>query len=320
MRESSGVRGKKHASRCLVCGGKVNISVKGLFDARFGAEGRYNVGECASCGLLQLAPLPSQGALKKLYQRYYNFGGSGKGAYTGARRLFFDSVLSRLWSFIDGDISFYDRKGSGRLLDVGCNEGRGLARYEKNGFQAEGLELNEKAASTASAAGFTVHTALLGEFRPAEPFDVVVLSNVLEHVLDPIELLEDASRVLKPGGELWISCPNAASWQRAFFSKAWINWHVPFHTAHFSGKNIRKLLDAAGFEVKKIKNESPALWFASSVVSKLFSRHGKPTTQMRNAMLMASLMLFTRGVLFPALWLGNLLGKGDCLVITARKK
>jgi len=65
---------------------------------------------------------------------------------------------------LDGDISFHSRRGQGRLLDVGCNKGRGLLIYQHNGFSPEGLELNEKAAQDARKAGFTVHTQTLEEF------------------------------------------------------------------------------------------------------------------------------------------------------------
>jgi 2-polyprenyl-3-methyl-5-hydroxy-6-metoxy-1,4-benzoquinol methylase len=80
---------------------------------------------------------------------------------------------------MDGDVFFYLRQGPGRLLDVGCNGGRGLVTYARNGFQAEGLEINEQAAAVARAQGCTVHVMTLAEFCPAEPFDVLVLSNVL---------------------------------------------------------------------------------------------------------------------------------------------
>ena len=50
---------------------------------------------------------------------------------------------------LDGDISFYSKHGKGRLLDIGCNEGRGLPIYKTNGFVVEGLEVNELAAAKA---------------------------------------------------------------------------------------------------------------------------------------------------------------------------
>jgi len=90
---------------------------------------------------------------------------------------------------IDGDVSFHSHRGQGRLLDIGCNEGRGLEIYKRNGFHPKGLELNEKAAKNARIAGFTVHTQTLEEFQTEDPFDIAVLSNVLEHAPDPKEML-----------------------------------------------------------------------------------------------------------------------------------
>ena len=52
-----------------------------------------------------------------------------------------------------------------QVLDVGCNEGRSLRLYADNGFQVEGLELNEGAAALARQRGFTVHAAPLARFR-----------------------------------------------------------------------------------------------------------------------------------------------------------
>src|SRR6185436_1351801 len=138
------------------------------------------VSRCDNCGLEQIQPLPTEDHLKYLYETYYNFGGEEGTFYIALREWFFLSPLYRLWVFLDGDLSFHGYKGRGRLLDVGCNEGRGLKLYRRSGFEAEGLELNEKAASEARKAGFTVHTGMLDDFQPREAYDVLVLSNVLE--------------------------------------------------------------------------------------------------------------------------------------------
>ena len=160
--------------------------LSGLFDDRFGVPGTYDIVQCSSCGMEQIWPQPTERELKELYEQFYNWGGEQGTAYTNLRERFLASVWYRLWVRLDGDIFFHLRRGAGRLLDVGCNEGRGLAFYSRNGFQAEGLELNERAAAVAREKGFVVHTEPLAEFRPPEPYDVAVLSNVLEHVVDPV--------------------------------------------------------------------------------------------------------------------------------------
>jgi 2-polyprenyl-3-methyl-5-hydroxy-6-metoxy-1,4-benzoquinol methylase len=264
-------------------------------------------------------PVPSQSELKNLYETYYNFGGENDTAYPRIREYFFLSPLYRFWLSIDGDICFHLKRGRGRLLDVGCNEGRGLRIYKNNGFEVEGLELNERAAAEAQKRGFRVHTELLEDFRPEKPYDVVVLSNVLEHSLQPQEMLMHVSRILRPGGQVWISCPNIESWQRSFLGNYWINWHVPFHIVHFSPATLRDMLESEGFRVVRTRQATPASWMAQTLIARLFSRPRRATRELRNPFLVAPLMLFARVFLFPLLWLGNRLGRGDCLIIVAKK-
>jgi len=291
-------------------------SVCNVFDTRFGIPGTFEARRCTTCRLEQLFPAPSPGELKALYERYYNFGGEHDTLYTRLRDWFFTSPLHRLWAFLDGDISFYTRNGVGRLLDIGCNEGRGLEIYNRNGYFVEGLELNERAAAVARTKGFTVHTAQLEQFSPTMPFNVAVLSNVLEHSLDPSQMLANVRRILKPGGKIWISCPNSRSWLRSCFGRYWINWHVPFHIVHFSSETLETMLRGTGFRNIQIRHITPSLWAASSVIARLFAKTRKPNRQLRNPFLVLFLMLVARFLFFPLLILGNMLRRGDCLIVT----
>jgi len=189
----------------------------------------------------------------------------------------------------------------------------------RNGFQVEGLELNETAASVAREAGFAVHTCLLEKFEPVSSYNVVVLANVLEHSLNPLEMLRDARRILASGGQIWISCPNSQSWLRGVFGRSWINWHVPFHIFHFNSETLQRLLADAGYVNIEVKQITPALWVAGSLITYIFARKGRKTRQLRNPLWVGFLMVFARFVLFPALWLGNRWGRGDCLLAIATK-
>jgi SAM-dependent methyltransferase len=290
-----------------------------LFDTRFGIEGSYEAWRCEECGLEQIFPVPSAAELGRLYETYYNFGGERGTSYTRLREWFFSSWLYRVWIYLDGDISFHGRRGVGRLLDAGCNEGRGLKLYARNGFQVEGLELNPSAAAVARNAGFTVHVGDTTDFTASEAYDAVVLSNVLEHAPDPRKMLINLSKNLKPGGQLWISCPNSQSWLRKAFGRFWINWHVPFHISHFSPESLRRLLTEARFRTVETRQITPGLWVTQSCIAWLFAIEGKKNRQLRNPILTLALMVFGRFVLFPALWLGNRSGRGDCLLVVASK-
>jgi SAM-dependent methyltransferase len=305
---------------CLACGGALATVLDRVFDTRFGIDADFRIARCGTCGLEQTLPRPDPAMLASYYAAHYNFGGERGTAYTGLRARFLASPAYRLWLALDGDISFHARHGRGRLLDIGCNEGRGLALYARNGFAAvEGLETNAAAAAAARARGFTVHGGALAELRPNQPYDVAVLSNVLEHALDPAAMLQEVRRVLKPDGEVWISCPNAASWQRRLFGRSWINWHVPFHIVHFTDGTLSRALAASGFVTVECGQATPALWIAHSALAVLSARRGRPTTALRRPVPVMLLMALARGLLFPLLWLGNRVGYGDCLLRVARR-
>src|SRR5258707_49085 len=117
----------REEAACLLCGGVLDETcVSNLFDTRFGIDGNYEVRQCLDCGLEQTFPVPTPTELKTLYESHYNFGGERRTLYTNLREWFLSSLLYRLWIHLDGDVSFHGRTGSGRLLDIGCNEGRGL--------------------------------------------------------------------------------------------------------------------------------------------------------------------------------------------------
>ena len=308
-----------NGTSCVLCDGEsFRVVEPAVRDNRFGSPGSWRILACESCGLWQTDPVPTQAELQALYERHYNFGGEGEtgSAWARLRRLFLASPLYRLMLRADGDVSFHARRGQGRLLDVGCNEGRGLSIYAANGFRAEGLELNRVAAEAARAKGFVVYDVDVAQLRPSSPYDVVVLSNVLEHALNPRSMLQAIRRVSAPGGRLWISLPNAASALRERYGKDWINWHVPFHVTHFDAARLSTLLRDCGFELESVRTITPALWWAQSEVARAFP--DEPRRQ-REAARVLPLMLraMTLGAAERAAW--NRAGRGDCLVVEARR-
>jgi len=304
------------AEPCLLCGAAAHPVLTNVRDNRFGLPGAWTILGCASCGLEQTAPRPTGPQLKTLYETYYNYGGESGTAYTGWREKLLMSPFYRLFLKLDGDVSFHTERGSGRLLDVGCNEGRGLVLYRRNGFKPEGLELNSRAAEVARSRGFMVYETDIAELQPSLPFERVVLSNVLEHALDPRQMLGHIRRLLVPGGEVWISLPNRRSALRTLFGRHWVNWHVPFHIVHFDAGALRRTLAESGFAPVEERQVTPALWVALSAIAAAFP--DKPRMQ-RQPLLVAALMGIARGLLFPLLWAMNRAGRGDCLVVKARR-
>lgn len=314
---------KQDTSLCLNCMGLTAKVVDGLFDTRFGISRSYSILKCNKCGLEQTYPRPSEEELKNLYEENYNYVGDRAGEngfYSKIRSLFHRSCLWKVWLKIDGDISFHEHKGKGRLLDLGCNEGTSLNFYKLNGYDVEGLELNARAAEVARSKGFRIHPGSIENFLPLQKYDVVVLSNVLEHSLAPRQMLDHVHRILKPSGQLWISCPNSKSFFRELFGKYWINWHVPFHITHFSENTLTEVLRQSGFTTKHISQVSPALWITHSIITAIFAREGATSSKLRSVVWVVPIMLLVRVLAFPFIWILNRTGIGDCLLCIAHKK
>ena len=96
--------------------------------------------------------------------------------------------------------------------------------------------------------------------------------------------------------------------------------HPPFHTVIFDERCLRGLLRETGYSSICVTTRSPSLWVAQSVISCLFAHEAKGTRALRSAALVASLTLLIRVLLFPALWFGDVSGRGDCLIVRARRR
>ena len=137
----------------------------------------------------------------------------------------------------------------GQLLDLGCGNGSFLVRAREMGWSAIGLEPDPKAAEAARQEGLDVYQGMLAD-APAnwkEKFDVITMSHVIEHLPAPADALKTIFDFLKPGGVLWLACPNPDSLGSRFYRSAWRGLHAPFHLAIPTQAALRHLLDQAGF-------------------------------------------------------------------------
>ena len=145
----------------------------------------------------------------------------------------------------------------GRFLDVGCGSGDMVAAMARLGMESEGVEPSRYAATKATEAGLKVTCGLLHDAAfPNAAFDAVSMFHVLEHTPEPIEVLRECRRILKPGGELVIGVPNFDSLVFALVGKSWVGLQLPSHVQHFSPNSLRAAADRAGLAVGLIETES----------------------------------------------------------------
>lgn len=137
----------------------------------------------------------------------------------------------------------------GRLLDVGFGNGGFLKLAVEMGWQAEGIDFDPKAVEVAKARGLNVRCASAADLSAQhEQFDIITLSHVIEHVHDPITLLNDLYRLLKPGGVLWLETPNIKSLGAERFGENWRGLEIPRHLVLLNSKSLKNSLENVGFK------------------------------------------------------------------------
>lgn len=133
---------------------------------------------------------------------------------------------------------------AGRVLDLGCRDGSLAAALGLPSRRTVGADIDE-AALRASEDRVTPCVADLWKGLPfrSEAFDLVLAGEIVEHVPFPDTLIAEADRVLRPGGRMIGSVPNAFRLKNRllFLSGRWFE-RDPTHLRHFSPRMLRSLL------------------------------------------------------------------------------
>lgn len=141
----------------------------------------------------------------------------------------------------------------GKWLDIGFGQGALLDAAARGGWQCHGTELSEVALERGRARGFITATGT--EAFADDAFDVVSLVELVEHVEDPLRFLKEARRVLRKGGCLYVTTPNAWSLNRWYLGANWTVFGPPDHITIFTPSALRRLFQQAGFEKTNLRTE-----------------------------------------------------------------
>ena len=250
-----GIHGQARPAACPVCHAPAN-------ERR--SVGGKPLNGCAKCGLEWFDPpaYPHDHVDQYLSDRtspstYYSLSAA-------CDRDAFDERMRRL-------IEATGRR-SGRVLDIGCSVGTFLEAAASHGWDAVGVEPNAAAAAHARARGLTVHAGFfdLALASRLGEFDAVHLSEVIEHVFDPVDLLRVATRTLRPGGVLLITTPDFGTiMARALQRKP------DEHVVHFRRSSLVKAAESAGLEVAAAERLSRRRSIAAMQHSTTFGAPGR---------------------------------------------
>ncbi len=224
----------------------------------------FEVIDCAPCGFKHIIPLPSPEEVAEIYRRDY---------YAQEKPLYIQRQEEDLawWNLVfDQRYDLFERFLPGRkrrVLDVGAGPGFFLAQGLRRGWQTKGVEPAAQAAAHCRHLGLEIEEGFLSDEMIGRlgAFDVVHLSEVLEHVPDPRALLSLAREALEPGGLVCAVTPNDYNpFQDALrrirgFEPWWVA--PPHHINYFNFKSLQGLIIASKFEVIHVQATFPVDMF-----------------------------------------------------------
>lgn len=150
--------------------------------------------------------------------------------------------------------AYLDPQGK-KILDVGTAHGYLLEVAGELGLEAYGTEISEAALEIARQKfpGKIWAGPLEKQKLETAFFDAVALTDVLEHLSNPVETIREISRILKPGGILLIISPNSDSWTRKFWGRNWFQYKYE-HLFYFNRRSLEKILENNNMQLRKFEN------------------------------------------------------------------
>jgi ubiquinone/menaquinone biosynthesis C-methylase UbiE len=166
-------------------------------------------------------------------------------------KILFDSEEDHWWlasrrrMVVDWVMQGYPGRIDLRILDVGCGTGMMLVEMARLG-QAQGVDASDEALRFCHRRGLTaVRKCNVLELPfPDSSFDVLTAVDILEHIDDDLGALQEWSRVLKPGGRLYLFVP-AHRWLWSLQDE--ISGHRRRYTAH----GLRRVVEQANLQVER---------------------------------------------------------------------
>lgn len=206
-----------------------------------------HVVDCPQCGLRYASPRLSADARTALYgEAYFHSTDSHALGYDD-----YDADRPQLLHTFRGRLTELAQQlgGPGRLLDVGCATGICVQAARDLGWDAEGIDVSAYAVTAGQEQhGLALARADVESWESERaPYDAITMWDYLEHVPDPLAHLRAAFRLLRPGGRIVLTTPNAESWPARWFRERWIGYKRDEHLVYFTTGQIHAFLAAAGF-------------------------------------------------------------------------
>ena len=215
----------------------------------------------------ELAEKPAAQELKDYYaKKYYQDNkGSYEVEYTEEELHYFNNKTEQKYHVIRELMNSIETPS---ILDIGCGEGFTLHYFKEKKWEITGIDFSDFGCRKFNPQCLPylltgdIYEQMLPLIQANRQFNVIWLDNVLEHVLDPLDLLKECKKLLHPDGVIVIEVPNDFSiLQNYLLNKKYIPspfWVVvPDHISYFNLKGLSALAEDAGLQNKFTMSDFP---------------------------------------------------------------
>jgi len=143
------------------------------------------------------------------------------------------------------------------ILDLGCNIGDFSSYFVRNGYDVTGVDIDNENLLIANSRGIHTKKCNLNLKLPmkSNSYPTIFALEIIEHLINPDNVIKEAHRLLKDGGKFYVSVPYFGLVKRTaislfFFDDVFL-YNGP-HIRFFSEKSFRNILTKNGFKILKI--------------------------------------------------------------------
>jgi 2-polyprenyl-3-methyl-5-hydroxy-6-metoxy-1,4-benzoquinol methylase len=234
---------------CPTCGGNRRTAFARGHDYELETcRNEWQFWQCSACATVWLDPRPETSTLGVIYPAsYYAYQMDKISPIARKGKAMLDRLKFR---------SILAHTGAPKsFLDIGCGDGRYLDFFAQHGIPKSriyGLELSEEPIRLLRERGYQAFQRRVEECTEIADgsIDLATMFHVIEHVADPLRVVQQIARWLSPNGCLVVETPNIDSWDaRLFKDRWWGGYHFPRHWTLFQADSLARLMNAAGLEV-----------------------------------------------------------------------
>ena len=221
---------------CPLCAGPEIIRMKNY-------EKCY-LSKCTSCSFVFTYKIPEKQELKNYYRTY------------GLSTCVPPVTIKRYNEILNG---FKKYRHTNKILDIGCGAGYFLEEAKEHGWNTYGVEYSDEAINVCKGKGINIIDIEESYAIQIKDFDIIMFTEVIEHLSYPKIYLNLISDRIRHGGLLYITTPNFNSISRILTKNNWPLLNYPEHLSFYTVKTLKKELAGLNFKLVYVKTHGLSL-------------------------------------------------------------